>query len=221
MVFQDPGDSLDPMMTIDSIVAEPLYLLRGEARSGAAGRVPQLLELVGLEPSFGRRRPLQLSGGQRQRVAIARALATDPALVVCDEAVSSLDVSVRAQILNLLRELQDRLGLAYLFISHDLSTVRHVCDRVAVMYGGHFVEIAEADRIFRTPQHPYTIALLSAVPIPDPVLEREREPDPAERGAARPDRADRGLRLRLPLLEGTGAVHGRGAAPARSMPPGI
>ena len=174
MVFQDPGDSLDPMMTIDSIVAEPLYLLRGEARRGAAGRVPQLLELVGLEPSFGRRRPLQLSGGQRQRVAIARALATDPALVVCDEAVSSLDVSVRAQILNLLRELQGRLGLAYLFISHDLSTVRHVCDRVAVMYGGHFVEIAEADRIFRTPQHPYTIALLSAVPIPDPVLERGR-----------------------------------------------
>ena len=121
---------------------------------------------------------------------------------------------MRAQILNLLRELQGRLGLAYLFISHDLSTVRHVCDRVAVMYGGHFVEIAEADRIFRTPQHPYTIALLSAVPIPDPVLERDRSRIRLERGAARPDRADRGLRLRLPLLEGTGALYGRGAAPA-------
>ena len=174
MVFQDPGDSLDPMMTVDGIVAEPLFLLRGEARKSAAGRVPELLQLVGLETDFGKRRPLQLSGGQRQRVAIARALATNPALIVCDEAVSSLDVSVRAQILNLLRDLQNRLGLAYLFISHDLSTVRHVCDRVAVMYGGRFVEVAAADEIFRAPQHPYTIALLSAVPVPDPAVERGR-----------------------------------------------
>jgi oligopeptide/dipeptide ABC transporter ATP-binding protein len=174
MVFQDPGDSLDPLMTIEQIVAEPLLLLdRREARKHR-GRVPQLLELVGLEADYGKRRPLQLSGGQRQRVAIARALATDPALIVCDEAVSSLDVSVRAQILNLLMDLQRRLGLSYLFISHDLSTVRHVCDRVAVMYGGQFVEVAEADDIFRAPQHPYTVALLSAVPIPNPALERER-----------------------------------------------
>ena len=174
MVFQDPGDSLNPLMTVEKIVAEPLMLLsRGEERRHR-GRVPELLELVGLGADFGKRRPLQLSGGQRQRVAIARALATDPALVVCDEAVSSLDVSVRAQILNLLMDLQRRLGLSYLFISHDLSTVRHVCDRVAVMYGGQFVEVADADEIFTAPQHPYTVALLSAVPIPDPALERER-----------------------------------------------
>jgi peptide/nickel transport system ATP-binding protein len=174
MVFQDPGDSLDPLMSIDQIVAEPLLLLRGREARKNRGRVPELLELVGLETDFGKRRPLQLSGGQRQRVAIARALATDPALIVCDEAVSSLDVSVRAQILNLLMDLQRRLGLSYLFISHDLSTVRHVCDRVAVMYGGQFVEVADADEIFTAPQHPYTIALLSAVPIADPVRERER-----------------------------------------------
>ncbi|MFN8222095.1 MAG: ABC transporter ATP-binding protein [Gaiellales bacterium] len=174
MVFQDPGDSLNPLMTVEDIVAEPLRLLdRDEARRNAR-RVPELLELVGLDADFGKRRPLQLSGGQRQRVAIARALATNPSLVVCDEAVSSLDVSVRAQILNLVMDLQRRLGLAYLFISHDLSTVRHVCDRVAVMYAGRFVEVADADRIFRSPQHPYTVALLSAVPIPDPALERER-----------------------------------------------
>jgi oligopeptide/dipeptide ABC transporter ATP-binding protein len=150
-----------------------MLLDRREARKHR-GRVPELLELVGLEADYGKRRPLQLSGGQRQRVAIARALATDPALIVCDEAVSSLDVSVRAQILNLLMDLQRRLGLSYLFISHDLSTVRHVCDRVAVMYGGQFVEVAEADEIFTSPQHPYTVALLSAVPIPDPARERER-----------------------------------------------
>jgi peptide/nickel transport system ATP-binding protein len=174
MVFQDPGDSLDPLMTVEQIVAEPLLFIdRREARRHR-GRVPELLELVGLDADFGKRRPLQLSGGQRQRVAIARALATDPGLVVCDEAVSSLDVSVRAQILNLLMDLQRRLGLSYLFISHDLSTVRHVCDRVAVMYGGRFVEVADADDIFTAPQHPYTVALLSAVPIPNPALERER-----------------------------------------------
>jgi peptide/nickel transport system ATP-binding protein len=174
MVFQDPGDSLDPMMTVNSIIAEPLHLLRGKEAAAAAGRVPELLGLVGLPLDFGKRRPLQLSGGQRQRVAIARALATHPSLVVCDEAVSSLDVSVRAQILNLLRDLQQRLGLAYLFISHDLSTIRHVCDRVIVMYGGKFVEVAAADDLFRAPQHPYTIALLSAVPEPDPAADRGR-----------------------------------------------
>ncbi len=175
MVFQDPGDSLNPRMRVEDIVAEPLLLLgRGRAR-GHAGRVSELLSLVGLDSDHRRRRPLELSGGQRQRVAIARALATDPALVACDEAVSSLDVSVRAQILNLLRDLQERLGLSYLFISHDLSVVRHVCDRVAVMYAGRFVETAPADELFSSPRHPYTLALLSAVPVPDPAVERQRE----------------------------------------------
>jgi peptide/nickel transport system ATP-binding protein len=175
MVFQDPGDSLNPRMRVEDIVAEPLLLL-GRGRSRAqAGRVAELLTLVGLDPDHRRRRPGELSGGQRQRVAIARALATDPALVACDEAVSSLDVSVRAQILNLLHDLQERLGLSYLFISHDLSVVRHVCDRVAVMYAGRFVETAPADELFGSPRHPYTLALLSAVPVPDPIVERQRE----------------------------------------------
>ncbi|MDX6527296.1 MAG: peptide/nickel transport system ATP-binding protein ddpF [Gaiellales bacterium] len=175
MVFQDPGDSLNPRMRVEDIVAEPLLLLGRGRTSSHAGRVAELLELVGLDPYHRRRRPGELSGGQRQRVAIARALATDPALVACDEAVSSLDVSVRAQILNLLRDLQERLGVSYLFISHDLSVVRHVCDRVVVMYAGRFVETAPADELFQTPRHPYTLALLSAVPVPDPVVERQRE----------------------------------------------
>ncbi|MDX6565917.1 MAG: peptide/nickel transport system ATP-binding protein ddpF, partial [Gaiellales bacterium] len=175
MVFQDPGDSLNPRMRVEDIVAEPLLLLGRGRTSSHAGRVAELLELVGLDPDHRRRRPGELSGGQRQRVAIARALATDPALVACDEAVSSLDVSVRAQILNLLRDLQERLGVSYLFISHDLSVVRHVCDRVVVMYAGRFVETAPADELFQTPRHPYTLALLSAVPVPDPVVERQRE----------------------------------------------
>ena len=175
MVFQDPGDSLDPLMTIEQIVAEPLLLLdRREARRNR-GRVPELLDLVGLEADFGKRRPLQLSGGQRQRVAIARALATDPALIVCDEAVSSLDVSVRAQILNLLMDLQRRLGLSYLFISHDLSTVRHVCDRVAVMYGGRFVEVADGRPTSSRPRSTRTRSRCSRpCRSPIPALERER-----------------------------------------------
>ena len=216
MVFQDPGDSLDPLMTIEQIVAEPLVLLHRREGRKHRGRVPELLELVGLEADYGKRRPLQLSGGQRQRVAIARALATDPALIVCDEAVSSLDVSVRAQILNLLMALQRRLGLSYLFISHDLSTVRHVCDRVAVMYGGQFVEVADAADIFTAPQHPYTIALLSAVPIPDPVRRARAAPDPAPGRASRPDEPRPGLHLRVALLEGAGALRRRASPVGRA-----
>ncbi len=174
MVFQDPGDSLNPTMTVEQIVAEPLMLLEHRRARAFGGRVSELLELVGLAAEHRARRPLQLSGGQRQRVAIARALATSPALVICDEAVSSLDVSVRAQILNLLGDLQQRLDLSFLYISHDLSVVRQVCDRVVVMYAGRFVEVADADAIFSAPQHPYTIALISAVPVPAPVEERAR-----------------------------------------------
>ncbi len=172
MVFQDPGDSLDPLQTVSEIVAEPLRIQGASA--GVRERVLELMELVGLTVDQAQRRPVALSGGQRQRVAIARALATNPAILVCDEAVSSLDASIRAQILNLLLDLRESLGLSYLFISHDLSVVRHVCDRVAVMYAGHIVEIADADDLFSKPHHPYTVALLSAVPVPDPVVERSR-----------------------------------------------
>lgn len=168
MVFQDPNDSLNPKLTIERIITEPLILQSRESRQATSARVRELLELVGLGPDYLSRRPSGLSGGQKQRVAIARALATNPRLVICDEAVSSLDVSIRGQVLNLLMRLRHQLGLSYLFISHDLSVVRHICDRVAVMYAGSLVEVAETDRLFAAPQHPYTISLLSAVPVPDP-----------------------------------------------------
>jgi peptide/nickel transport system ATP-binding protein len=174
MVFQDPADSLDPVMNVASIVAEPLTLIERKRSKTVAPRIAEALHLVGLTEGQSKRRPRELSGGQRQRVAIARALVTNPAVIACDEAVSSLDVSVRAQILNLLMDLQTRLGLSYLFISHDLSVVRHICDTIVVMYAGRFVEIADADTVFTSPQHPYTIALLSAVPVADPVAARER-----------------------------------------------
>ena len=174
VVFQDPADSLNPLMTVEQIVAEPLLLQERRQRAAAPGRVAQLLGLVGLGSGYGRRKSVALSGGQKQRVAIARALATNPALIICDEPVSSLDVSVRAQILNLLDDLRGELGIAYLFVSHDLAVVRHICDRVAVMYSGKIVELSAVDDLFRCPQHPYTIALMSAVPRPDPVAERRR-----------------------------------------------
>ncbi|WP_432506780.1 ABC transporter ATP-binding protein [Kineococcus arenarius] len=176
MVFQDPYASLDPRTTVGQTVAEPLQvhgLHRGaEAR---AARVAELLELVGLDPSVASRYPHEFSGGQRQRVGIARALAGEPDFVVCDEAIASLDVSVQAQVLNLLRDLQQRLGLTYLFVSHDLAAVRHVSDRIAVMYLGRVVEVGDADAVSTRPQHPYAQALLSAVPLPSPAAERRRE----------------------------------------------
>ena len=174
MIFQDPFSSLNPRMTLFDIIGEPLLVNGMTQRQERIDRVEELLGLVGLRPEFLQRFPHAFSGGQRQRIGIARALALSPSLVVADEPVSALDVSVQAQILNLLLELQNRLGLTYLFVAHDLSVVKHICDRVAVMYVGKVVETAETKKLFETPKHPYTEALLSAVPQPDPSLRSRR-----------------------------------------------
>lgn len=176
MIFQDPYSSLNPRMTILNIVGEPLLVNGVKNRQERIDRVEELLKLVGLRPEFMRRYPHAFSGGQRQRIGIARALALNPNLIVADEPVSALDVSVQAQILNLLLDLQERMGLTYLFVAHDLSVVKHLSDRVAVMYVGKIVELAERDQLFHTPKHPYTAALLSAVPKPDPRTRTRRLP---------------------------------------------
>jgi len=176
MIFQDPFGSLNPRWTVNAIVGEPLRvhrLCRGAKERSE--RVRELLALVGLSPRLVNRFPHEFSGGQRQRIGIARALASNPEFIVCDEPISALDVSIQAQVVNLLEDLQDRFHLTYLFIAHDLSMVRHICDRVAVMYVGKLVELAEKDELYDHPLHPYTQALLSAVPVPDPRRERQRQ----------------------------------------------
>jgi oligopeptide transport system ATP-binding protein len=176
MIFQDPYASLNPRMTVGNIVGEPLevhsiYSSKAERRD----RVQELLRVVGLNPYFVNRYPHEFSGGQRQRIGVARALAVNPEFIVCDEPISALDVSIQAQIINMLEDLQAEFGLTYLFIAHDLSVVRHISDRIAVMYLGKLAELADRDELYQNPLHPYTQALLSAVPIPDPVIEEKRQ----------------------------------------------
>jgi oligopeptide/dipeptide ABC transporter ATP-binding protein len=176
IIFQDPYSSLNPRMSVGQIVGEPLVIHRVGARGNRRDRVAELLGLVGLEPAHASRYPHEFSGGQRQRIGIARALALEPKFIVCDEPVSALDVSVQAQVVNLLQDLQERLGLTYLFISHGLSVVEHISTRVGIMYMGKLVEVASSEEIFHHPLHPYTRALLSAIPVPDPDVKRERLP---------------------------------------------
>jgi oligopeptide transport system ATP-binding protein len=174
MIFQDPYASLNPRMTVGNIIGEPLEvhnILKGKALKE---RVQELLRVVGLNPYFINRYPHEFSGGQRQRIGVARSLAVNPSFIICDEPISALDVSIQAQIINLLEELQAQFGLTYLFIAHDLSVVRHISDRVAVMYLGKIVELTDRDTLYNDPKHPYTQALLSAVPIPDPFVEEKR-----------------------------------------------
>ena len=203
MIFQDPQACLNPRMTVGSIISEPLDTHRRMTKTQKQERVRELLDAVGMNPLFANRYPHEFSGGQRQRIGIARALALDPEFIVCDEPIAALDVSIQAQVVNLLEDLQTKLGLTYLFISHDLSMVRHIADRVAVMYLGKIVELAPRDALYATPQHPYSKALLSAVPVPDPKVERTRKPIILKGDVPSPLNPPKGCRFstRCPIAE--------------------
>jgi oligopeptide transport system ATP-binding protein len=196
MIFQDPYASLDPRQTVGDIVGEPIDihgLAKGKERQD---RIYELLNVVGMNPQFADRYPHEFSGGQRQRIGIARALAVEPTFIVCDEPISALDVSIQAQIINLLENLQSKFDLTYLFIAHDLSVVKHISDRIAVMYLGKIMEIAPGSQLYRHPRHPYTGSLLSAIPIPDPVIERGRERVILQGDVASPVNPPSGCRFR-------------------------
>jgi oligopeptide transport system ATP-binding protein len=196
MIFQDPYASLNPRMTVEQIVGEPLIVHSAATGKEVHDRVENLLELVGLNPAFATRYPHEFSGGQRQRIGVARALALQPSFIICDEPISALDVSIQAQVVNLLEQLQEEFNLTYLFIAHDLSMVRHISRRVAVMYLGVFVELTTRDELYQNPLHPYTQALLSAVPIPDPVVDAQRKRTILEGDVPSPANPPSGCRFR-------------------------
>ena len=196
MIFQDPYASLNPRMTVEQIVGEPLIAHNVATGKEIEERVKHLLEIVGLNPSFISRYPHEFSGGQRQRIGVARALALQPSFIICDEPISALDVSIQAQVVNLLEELQEQFNLTYLFIAHDLSMVRHISKRVAVMYLGVIVELTDRDELYNSPLHPYTQALLSAVPVPDPVLDSQRKRTILEGDVPSPANPPSGCRFR-------------------------